>query len=213
MNLWSDVCQSANIQVSQVLLAPRDTEERKRHINLRQTMSTLLSLGVVPIVNENDSVTTYEICFGDNDRLAARVATMMSADMLVLLSDIDGLYDRNPKQFMDARHIPYVDEIDEKILSMGGDSDTDFSSGGMKTSSLPPKWQCALGHRWSYALVRSTIPYEKYLRALSLHYFKRLLRQKRVGKSGLQGLCLQVVGCSLIMAHFRRYAVVNPCFM
>ena len=133
MNLWSDVCQSVNIQVSQVLLAPRDTEERKRHINLRQTMSTLLSLGVVPIVNENDSVTTYEICFGDNDRLAARVATMMSADMLVLLSDINGLYDRNPKQFTDARHIPYVDEIDEKILSMGGDSDTDFASGGMKT--------------------------------------------------------------------------------
>ena len=130
---WADALSAFNLKTAQILLAPDDTETRKRHINARSTMNTLLSLGVIPVVNENDTITTYEIRFGDNDRLAARVAAMMSADLLILLSDIDGLYTSNPKQDPSATHIPYVERITEDILAMGGGSDTEFASGGMKT--------------------------------------------------------------------------------
>ena len=90
--LWSEALADEGLRAGQILLAPEDTETRRRHINARATIQTLLDLGVVPVVNENDTVTTYEIRFGDNDRLAARVAAMVSADLLILLSDVDGLY-------------------------------------------------------------------------------------------------------------------------
>ncbi|MDP7375934.1 MAG: glutamate 5-kinase, partial [Alphaproteobacteria bacterium] len=89
--LWSEALADKGLRAGQILLAPEDTETRRRHINARATIQTLLDLGVVPVVNENDTVTTYEIRFGDNDRLAARVAAMVSADLLILLSDVDGL--------------------------------------------------------------------------------------------------------------------------
>ena len=103
---WNDSLKAHNITSAQILLAPDDTETRRKHLNARSTMQTLLSYGCVPVVNENDTITTYEIRFGDNDRLAARVAAMMSADLLILLSDIDGLYDKNPRRFAKAEHIP-----------------------------------------------------------------------------------------------------------
>ncbi len=130
---WADALKSYQLKTAQILLAPDDTETRKRHINARSTINTLLSLGVVPVVNENDTITTYEIRFGDNDRLAARVAAMMSADLLILLSDIDGLYDSNPKQNPSARHLPFIARITDDVMAMGGGSDTEFASGGMKT--------------------------------------------------------------------------------
>jgi len=133
VQLWADALAAHHLTAAQILLAPDDTETRKRHINARDTISTLLELGVVPVVNENDTITTYEIRFGDNDRLAARVAAMMSADLLILLSDIDGLYSANPKQDNTARHIPYISEITDEIMAMGGDSDTEIASGGMTT--------------------------------------------------------------------------------
>ena len=100
-----------SITVAQILLSPEDTEERRRHLNARATLTTLLSLGVVPVINENDTVTTKEIRFGDNDRLAARVAQMISADTLILLSDVDGLYERDPKIDTNAKHIANVIEL------------------------------------------------------------------------------------------------------
>ncbi len=133
VQLWADALAAHHLTAAQILLAPDDTETRKRHINARDTISTLLELGVVPVVNENDTITTYEIRFGDNDRLAARVAAMMSADLLILLSDIDGLYSANPKQDSAAYHIPYIEDITDEILAMGGASDTEFASGGMTT--------------------------------------------------------------------------------
>src|ERR1700758_326532 len=96
------------ITVAQILLTLEDTEIRRRHLNARATFSQLLGLGAVPVVNENDTIATTEIRFGDNDRLAARVAQMTSADMLVLLSDIDGLYTADPRKQPDARHLPVV---------------------------------------------------------------------------------------------------------
>jgi glutamate 5-kinase len=121
------------ITVAQILLTPDDTEARQRHLNARATFAQLLALGAVPVVNENDTIATAEIRFGDNDRLAARVAQMVSADMLVLLSDIDGLYSADPRRDPEARHIPLVREIGAEIEAMAGDAPPGYSSGGMVT--------------------------------------------------------------------------------
>jgi glutamate 5-kinase len=121
------------ITVAQILLTPDDTEERRRHLNARATFAQLLTLGAVPVVNENDTIATAEIRFGDNDRLAARVAQMTSADMLVLLSDIDGLYSADPRADPAARHIPLVREIGPGIAAMAGAAPPGYSSGGMVT--------------------------------------------------------------------------------
>jgi glutamate 5-kinase len=121
------------ITVAQILLTPDDTEARRRHLNARATFGQLLALGAVPVVNENDTIATAEIRFGDNDRLAARVAQMTSADMLVLLSDIDGLYTADPRRDPQARHIPVVREIGPEIAAMAGAAPPGYSSGGMVT--------------------------------------------------------------------------------
>ncbi|MGQ9370983.1 glutamate 5-kinase [Azospirillum sp. ST 5-10] len=122
-----------DITVAQVLLTLEDTEERRRHLNGRATIDTLLRLGAVPVINENDTVATAEIRFGDNDRLAARVAQMISADTLVLLSDIDGLYTADPRKDPDAAHIPVVRELTPAIEGMAGEPPPGYSSGGMVT--------------------------------------------------------------------------------
>jgi glutamate 5-kinase len=121
------------VTVAQILLTPEDTEARQRHLNARATFAQLLALGAVPVVNENDTIATAEIRFGDNDRLAARVAQMVSADMLVLLSDIDGLYTADPRHRAEARHIPVIREIGPEIEAMAGDAPPGYSSGGMVT--------------------------------------------------------------------------------
>ncbi len=121
------------VTVAQILLTPDDTEERQRHLNARATFAQLLALGAVPVVNENDTIATAEIRFGDNDRLAARVAQMTSSDMLVLLSDIDGLYTADPRTDPAACHIPLVREIGPEIEAMAGAALPGYSSGGMVT--------------------------------------------------------------------------------
>jgi len=121
------------VTVAQILLTPDDTEARQRHLNARATFAQLLALGAVPVVNENDTVATAEIRFGDNDRLAARVAQMVSADMLVLLSDIDGLYTADPRRDPGARHLATVREIGPQIEAMAGEAAPGYSSGGMVT--------------------------------------------------------------------------------
>jgi glutamate 5-kinase len=121
------------ITVAQILLTPDDTELRRRHLNARATFAQLLTLGAVPVVNENDTIATAEIRFGDNDRLAARVAQMVSADMLVLLSDIDGLYTADPRRDPEAWHIPLIREIEPEIEAMAGPALAGYSSGGMVT--------------------------------------------------------------------------------
>lgn len=117
---------------AQILLTLNDTESRKAYLNARNTIRTLLNQKIIPIINENDSVTTQGILYGDNDRLAARIATMCDADCLVLLSDIDGLYDANPTQNSSANFIEKVTDITPKIEAMAGDANT-LGSGGMKT--------------------------------------------------------------------------------
>src|SRR5690606_5143999 len=110
-----------------------DTEERRRYLNARATIGTLLKMRAVPVINENDTVATSEIRYGDNDRLAARVATMMGSDLLVLLSDIDGLYTAPPAQNPDAQFIPFVERITPQIEAMAGGAASELSRGGMRT--------------------------------------------------------------------------------
>lgn len=128
-----------DVTVAQVLLTLGDTEERRRHLNARNTLTTLLRLGAVPVINENDTVATSEIRFGDNDRLAARVAAMMNADVLVLLSDIDGLYTADPKRDPNAEFLSEISAITPEIEAMGGDALPGYSSGGMVTKLAAAK--------------------------------------------------------------------------
>ncbi|GAA0780285.1 glutamate 5-kinase [Roseibium denhamense] len=130
---YSEALGKHGRKAGQILLTLGDTEERRRYLNARATIGTLLKLGAVPIINENDSVATSEIRYGDNDRLAARVATMASADCLVLLSDIDGLYTAPPQQDPSAVFLPEVPRITPEIEAMAGSAGSELSRGGMKT--------------------------------------------------------------------------------
>ncbi len=130
---YQSLAAQHGLTVAQILLTLGDTEERRRYLNARHTIETLLRLGAIPVVNENDTVATAEIRYGDNDRLSARVASMTSADCLVLLSDVDGLYTAPPNSRADARHIPLVTAITPEIEAMAGGVGTELSKGGMKT--------------------------------------------------------------------------------
>jgi glutamate 5-kinase len=130
---YQNVFQARGLATAQILLTLGDTEERRRYLNARRTIETLLAHKAIPVVNENDTVATSEIRYGDNDRLSARVASMVSADCLVLLSDIDGLYTAPPAQDPTATHIPVVTAITPEIEAMAGDAGTELSKGGMKT--------------------------------------------------------------------------------
>src|SRR6202142_3178591 len=130
---WSEALSRHGITAGQVLVTLGDTEERRRYLNARSTIDKLLEWRAVPVINENDTVATSEIRYGDNDRLAARVATMVSADLVVLLSDVDGLYDAPPGTVQSARHIARVDRITPEIEAMAGAAGSGLSRGGMQT--------------------------------------------------------------------------------
>ena len=136
---YQDLFRARNLVAAQILLTLGDTEERRRYLNARSTIETLLRLKAIPVVNENDTVATSEIRYGDNDRLAARVASMASADCLVLLSDIDGLYTAPPATNPDAQFVPIVKEITPEIEAMAGDAGTELSKGGMVTKIAAAK--------------------------------------------------------------------------
>ena len=135
MRAWEEAFEPYGLQAAQVLLTRDDTETRRRWLNGKATMETLLALGVTPVVNENDTVATEEIRYGDNDRLAARVAQMIGADLLVLLSDIDGFYTADPRRDPGARHVPVIGELTAEIEAMAGGSNAaaGMGTGGMAT--------------------------------------------------------------------------------
>ena len=133
MNLFNEIFAKEKINISQMLLTLEDTEQRRRAINAKRTLDNLFELGFVPVVNENDSIATSEIKYGDNDRLASRVAQISSADCLVLLSDVDGLYTKNPKIFKDAKLIKEIKNIDLKFEKIATKSIGEHGTGGMKT--------------------------------------------------------------------------------
>lgn len=133
---YEEMLAPHGVITAQILVTLEDTENRRRYLNSRATVETLLGLGVVPIVNENDTVATDEIRYGDNDRLAAQIAVTCGADQLLLLSDVDGLYTANPKTDPTARHLPVVAHLTPEIEAMGGDPVSGLSKGGMKTKLM-----------------------------------------------------------------------------
>lgn len=133
MAAWSEMFGAHDIAMGQILITLEDTEDRRRYLNARETVQTLWDAGAIPVINENDAVATEEIRYGDNDRLAARVAAMLGADMLVLMSDIDGLYTANPAKDDSAQHMAQVDAITSEILAMAGDAGSAVGTGGMVT--------------------------------------------------------------------------------
>lgn len=133
VHAYQEALGAHRISAAQILLTPDDTENRRRFLNARGTLSRLLERSVVPIINENDTVATDEIRYGDNDRLAARVAQLVMADVLVLLSDVDGFYTADPGRDPDAKHIPEVMRISDDVQAMAGETRSDVGSGGMAT--------------------------------------------------------------------------------
>jgi len=160
---WSEALGRHGIVTGQILITPNITEERRYYLNARTTILTLLGLGAVPIINENDSVATAEIRYGDNDRLSARVATMIEADCLVLLSDIDGLYTAPPARDPAATHIPVVEAITPAIEAMAGGAASHLSRGGMTTKIEAGKTATLAGP--AMIIARGTEPHP--LRALT----------------------------------------------
>ena len=133
MNLFSNTFSKYKLNISQILLTLEDTEERRRSLNAKRTFENLFDLGFIPIVNENDTIATTEIKYGDNDRLASRVAQITNADTLVLLSDVDGLYTKNPKNFKDAKIIKKVENFNKDLKNINLKGSNEFGSGGMST--------------------------------------------------------------------------------
>jgi len=143
--IWSEVLGQHGIETGQILLTLQDTEERRRYLNARSTIARLLDWRAVPVINENDTIATNEIRYGDNDRLAARVASMATADLLILLSDIDGLYDAPPNSNANAKLIPRVNAITPEIEAMAGSAESELSRGGMRTKIEAGKIATAAG--------------------------------------------------------------------
>lgn len=148
---YKELLDGHSVTVAQVLLTLEDSERRRRFLNARATLETLLSLGALPVINENDTVATAEIRYGDNDRLAARVAQMAGADCLILLSDVDGLYTADPNRDSGARFIEEVRDITPEIEAMGGRSASDVGSGGMATKLLAARIAVSAGCRMAIA--------------------------------------------------------------
>jgi glutamate 5-kinase len=167
---WSKSLSAQGIAAGQVLLTLGDTEERRRYLNARETIDKLLEWRSVPVINENDTVATSEIRYGDNDRLAARVATMMSADLLVLLSDVDGLYDRPPAQ-SGARHLPLVARITTEIEAMAGNSASELARGGMRTKVEAGKIATSAGTHMLIASGRVAHPLQAVAQGAACTWF------------------------------------------
>ncbi|GGG34469.1 glutamate 5-kinase [Caldovatus sediminis] len=155
---WQAALAAHGLTAAQLLLTLEDSEDRRRYLNARATLGTLLELGCVPVINENDTVATAEIRFGDNDRLAARVAEMIQADALVLLSDIDGLYTADPRRDPAARHLPVVERITDEIMAMGGEPPPGYSSGGMRTKLIAARIATGAGCAMAIALGKTDHP-------------------------------------------------------
>jgi glutamate 5-kinase len=169
--VWAETLAAVNLTAGQILLTLGDTEERRRYLNARETIGKLLELGAVPVINENDTVATTEIRYGDNDRLAARVATMMSADLLILLSDIDGLYSAPPHKNSSAQLIPLVPRVTAEIEAMAGEAESELSRGGMRTKIEAAKIATTAGTHMVIASGRKLHPVRAIAEAAPCTWF------------------------------------------
>jgi glutamate 5-kinase len=200
---WTEVLSAQNLTAAQMLLTLDDTEDRRRYLNARATLTTLLGLGCVPVINENDSVATAEIRFGDNDRLAARVAEMVQADQLVLLSDIDGLYTADPKRDPTAAHIPEVAAMTPEIEAMGGEPPPGYSSGGMRTKLVAARIATGAGCAMAIALGHVEHPLRAMLQGARCTWFLPAPEGRSARKNWIRGT-LQPLGSLTVDAGAAR---------
>lgn len=184
---WAQILGHYGITAGQVLLTLGDTEERRRYLNARSTLGRLMDLKAVPIINENDTVATTEIRYGDNDRLAARVATMASADLLVLLSDIDGLYTAPPAQDPSATLIPVVPRIGAEIEAIAGDAGSELSRGGMRTKIEAGKIATSAGTHMVIASGHAKNPLKRIREGGRCTWFLTSANPVRARKSWIAG--------------------------
>lgn len=186
---YEDSLMAHDIPTAQALLTLNDTENRRRWLNARVTLSTLLNLGVVPIINENDTISTMEIRYGDNDRLAARAAQMMGADTLILLSDIDGLYTGDPRQNKDAKHIPIIDGLSNDIMQMGGNANqaSGVGTGGMATKLLAAQIAVKSGCHMAVMDGRAPSPLTRLQNGEKSSWFKALTTPKNARAQWISG--------------------------
>lgn len=208
---YADALADYDVRAGQILLTLSDTEERRRYLNARATISTLLKLKAIPIINENDTVATSEIRYGDNDRLAARVATMMNADLLILLSDIDGLYTAPPHKDPTAKHLPVIDMITPEIEAMAGAAASELSRGGMKTKLDAGKIANAAGTAMIITTGARLHPLSAIDRGSGLLCLSRLTRRSMHGKPGSLAILILPASSLLIMVLLGHYRRVNPC--
>lgn len=169
---WSEALSRHRLTAGQVLVTLGDTEERRRYLNARSTIERLLEWRAVPVINENDTVATSEIRYGDNDRLAARVATMTSADLLVLLSDVDGLYDAPPGAAASTKLVPIVERITPAIEAMAGAAGSELSRGGMQTKIEAAKIATSAGTHLIIASGRVDHPLRAIAKGARCTWFK-----------------------------------------
>ena len=188
---WSEALQKKKFVAAQVLVTLHDTEERRRYLNARATLSTLLSQGAIPVINENDTVATSEIRYGDNDRLAARVASMMSADCLVLLSDIDGFYSAPPDQ-KHATFIPEIRDITPEIEAMAGKPLSGVGSGGMITKIEAAKIAIGAGCNMVIASGHENHPLRRIMKGERCSWFLSAATPKVARKRWIAGTLLPV---------------------
>ena len=200
---WQEALARHQVPVAQVLLTIDDTENRRRYLNARSTMATLLRLRVVPVINENDTVATDEIRFGDNDRLAGRVAQMMEADACVLLSDVDGLFTADPNETADARHVPEVRAITPEIEAMAGKPRTADGSGGMVTKLDAARVAMAAGCRLAIADGRRAHPLAALDRGAACTWFLPAAEPRTARKQWIAG-SLNPVGGLVVDAGAAR---------
>jgi len=184
---WKEVLEQHQLTVAQILLTFGDTEERRRYLNARSTLATLLRLGAIPVINENDTVATAEIRYGDNDRLAARVAQMISADCLVLLSDVDGLYTADPTKEPSARFIPAIQRITPEIERMAGGAASAVGSGGMATKVAAAKIAVTAGCHMCVAAGRELHPLERIEQGARCSWFYPAATPATVRKQWIAG--------------------------
>ncbi len=213
---------------SQILITLDDFTNRRRYLNCKSTLKTLLKFGVIPIVNENDTVATDEIRYGDNDRLAAQVASICESDLLILLSDIDGLYTASPKKSKNAVHIPFISEITEEIELMAEGPENEFSHGGMKTKIEAAKVTTSVGCNLIIADGQKRNPIDKIFKRKATWFLasqsvkaarkKWILNMKSLGeiiidfkaeKALKSGNSLLPVGATKCIGQFSRGDVVT----
>lgn len=229
---YSEMFSQHGFATGQILLTLGDTEVRRRYLNARETISTLLKFGAVPIINENDTVATSEIRYGDNDRLAARVASMTGADLLVLLSDIDGLYTAPPDQVSDSIHIDRVTAITPEIEAMAGDAGTELSRGGMVTKIEAAKIATQAGTSMIIASGKTNNPISRLAQGAKATWFESAvtpLKARKIWINGqidvagkvhidegavralLAGKSLLPAGVRLLSGKFSRGDIVEIC--